>query len=241
MNFKTKMFMILLSSLLITNCKEEMKNCVSQSTDTNVKLYNDLTDQLIPYFFREDYLGEKRYFDSLRVHDDDLYIEEKTKAHNEIFNHPEKFCNLYIDSTKNKNTDFATGSNNFITGNSNFAVDNPEAHINYIKRRKEFLKEFSSNTDIIKKLSTRSSIKANQFNLCTAKVLDLAEYDKHTNECEIGVVYFSEIVFDTSKKRALVFVDHRIKKDYYGRNAVFKLSLHDNYWEIEDAMLVSTS
>ena len=219
--------MILLSSLLITNCKEEMKSCVSQSTDTNVKLYNDLTDQLIPYFFREDYLGEKRYFDSLRVHDDDLYIEEKTKAHNEIFNHPEKFCNLYIDSIKNKNTDFATGST--------------EDNIKYIQRKKDFFKDFSNSPDIIKNLSLRSSIKANQFNLCTAKVLDLAEYDKHTNECEIGVVYFSEIVFDTSKKRALVFVDHRIKKDYYGRNAVFKLRLHDNYWEIEDVMLVSTS
>lgn len=227
MNFKTKIVMILLSSLLITNCKEEMKKCVSQSTDTNVKLYNDLTDQLIPYFFREDYLGEKRYFDSLRVHDDDLYIEEKTKAHNEIFNHPEKFCNLYIDSIKNKNTDFATGST--------------EDNIKYIQRKKDFFKDFSNSPDIIKKLSTRSSIKANQFNLCTAKVLDLAEYDKHTNECEIGVVYFSEIVFDSSKKRALVFVDHRIKKDYYGRNAIFKLRLHDNYWEIEDAMLVSTS
>lgn len=227
MNFKTKIVMILLSSLLITNCKEEMKKCVSQSTDTNVKLYNDLTDQLIPYFFREDYLGEKRYFDSLRVHDDDLYIEEKTKAHNEIFNHPEKFCNLYIDSIKNKNTDFATGST--------------EDNIKYIQRNKDFFKDFSNSPDIIKNLSLRSSIKANQFNLCTAKVLDLAEYDKHTNECEIGVVYFSEIVFDTSKKRALVFVDHHIKKDYYGRNAVFKLRLHDNYWEIEDAMLVSTS
>jgi hypothetical protein len=227
MNFKTKIVMILLSSLLITNCKEEMKNCVSQSTDTNVKLYNDLTDQLIPYFFREDYLGEKRYFDSLRVHDDDLYIEEKTKAHNEIFNHPEKFCNLYIDSTKNKNTDFATGST--------------EDNIKYIQRKKDFFKDFSNSPDIIKNLSLRSSIKANQFNLCTAKVLDLAEYDKHTNECEIGVVYFSEIVFDTSKKIALVFVDHRIKKDYYGRNGIFKLRLHDNYWEIEDFMLVSTS
>lgn len=227
MNFKTKIVMILLSSLLLTNCKEEMKKCVSQSADTNVKLYNDLTDQLIPYFFREDYLGEKRYFDSLRVHDDDLYIEEKTKAHNEIFNHPEKFCNLYIDSIKNKNTDFATGST--------------EDNIKYIQRKKDFFKDFSNSPDIIKNLSIRSSIKANQFNLCTAKVLDLAEYDKHTNECEIGVVYFSEIVFDTSKKRALVFVDHRIKKDYYGRNAVFKLRLHDNYWEIEDAMLVSTS
>ncbi|MGH1520730.1 hypothetical protein [Chryseobacterium sp. JK1] len=227
MNFKSKIFIILLSSLLLTNCKEEMKKCVSQSTDTNVKLYNDLTDQLIPYFFREDYLGEKRYFDSLRVHDDDLYIEEKTKAHNEIFNHPEKFCNLYIDSIKNKNTDFATGST--------------EDNIKYIQRNKDFFKDFSNSPDIIKNLSLRSSIKANQFNLCTAKVLDLAEYDKHTNECEIGVVYFSEIVFDTSKKRALVFVDHRIKKDYYGRNAVFKLRLHDNYWEIEDVMLVSTS
>ncbi|WP_160137816.1 hypothetical protein [Chryseobacterium sp. c4a] len=227
MNFKTKIVMILLSSLLLTNCKEEMKKCVSQSTDTNVKLYNDLTDQLIPYFFREDYLGEKRYFDSLRVHDDDLYIEEKTKAHNEIFNHPEKFCNLYIDSIKNKNTDFATGST--------------EDNIKYIQRKKDFFKDFSNSPDIIKNLSIRSSIKANQFNLCTAKVLDLAEYDKHTNECEIGVVYFSEIVFDTSKKRALVFVDHHIKKDYYGRNAVFKLRLHDNYWEIEDFMLVSTS
>lgn len=227
MNFKTKIVMILLSSLLLTNCKEEMKICVSQSTDTNVKLYNDLTDQLIPYFFREDYLGKKKYFDSLRVHNEDLYIEEKTKAHNEIFNHPEKYCNLYIDSTKSKNTDFVTG--------------HPEAPINYIKSRKELLKEFSNNTDIIKKLSTRSSIKANQFNLCTAKVLDLAEYDKHTNECEIGVVYFSEIVFDPSKKRALVFVDHHIKKDYYGRNAVFKLRLHDNYWEIEDYTILSTS
>lgn len=227
MNFKTKIFMILLSSLLITNCKEEMKKCVSQSTNTNVKLYNDLTDQLIPYFFREDYLGKKKYFDSLRVHDDDLYIEEKTKAHNEIFNHPEKFCNLYIDSTKNKNTDFATGST--------------EDNIKYIQRKKDFFKDFSNSPDIIKNLSLRSSIKANQFNLCTAKVLDLAEYDKHINECEIGVVYFSEIVFDTSKKRALVFVDHRIKKDYYGRNAVFKLRLHDNYWEIEDVMLVLTS
>ncbi len=128
MNFKTKIVVILLSSLLLTNCKEEMKKCVSQSTDTNVKLYNDLTDQLIPYFFREDYLGEKRYFDSLRVHDDDLYIEEKTKAHNEIFNHPEKFCNLYIDSTKNKNTDFATGST--------------EDNIKYIQRKKDFFKTF---------------------------------------------------------------------------------------------------
>ncbi|MFC3159684.1 hypothetical protein [Chryseobacterium arachidis] len=227
MNFKTKIVMILLSSLLITNCKEEMKKCISQSTDTNVKLYNDLTDQLIPYFFREDYLGKKKYFDSLRVHNDDLYIEEKTKAHNEIFNHPEKFCNLYIDSIKNKNTDFATGST--------------EDNIKYIQRKKDFFKDFSNSPDIIKNLSLRSSIKANQFNLCTAKVLDLAEYDKHTNECEIGVVYFSEIVFDPSKKRALVFVDHHIKKDYYGRNAVFKLRLHDNYWEIEDFMLVSTS
>lgn len=209
------------------NCKEEMKKCVSQSTDTNVKLYNDLTDQLIPYFFREDYLGEKRYFDSLRVHNEDLYIEEKTKAHNEIFNHPEKFCNLYIDSIKNKNTDFATGST--------------EDNIKYIQRKKDFFKDFSNSPDIIKNLSLRSSIKANQFNLCTAKVLDLAEYDKHTNECEIGVVYFSEIVFDPSKRSALVFVDHRIKKDYYGRNAIFKLRLHDNYWEIEDVMLVSTS
>lgn len=227
MNFKTKIVMILLSSLLLTNCKEEMKKCVSQSTDTNVKLYNDLTDQLIPYFFREDYLGEKRYFDSLRVHDDDLYIEEKTKAHNEIFNHPEKFCNLYIDSTKNKNTNFATGST--------------QDNIKYIQRKKDFFKDFSNSPDIIKNLSLRSSIKANQFNLCTAKVLDLAEYYKHTNECEIGVVYFSEIVFDPSKKIALVFVDHRIKKDYYGRNGIFKLRLHDNYWEIEDFMLVSTS
>lgn len=227
MNFKTKIVMILLSSLLITNCKEEMKNCVSQSTDTNVKLYNDLTDQLIPYFFREDYLGEKRYFDSLRVHDDDLYIEEKTKAHNEIFNNPEKFRNLYIDSTKSKNTYFGT--------------DNTEVYLRRIIRTKDSFKDFSNSPDI-KNLSIRSSIKANQFNLCTAKVLDLAEYDKHTNECEIGVVYFSEIVFDTSKKRALVFVDHRIKKDYYGRNAVFKLRLNnDNYWEIEDVMLVSTS
>lgn len=58
MNFN-KIVIILLSSSLLTNCKEEMKKCVSQSTDTNVKLYNDLTDQLIPYFFREDYLGEK--------------------------------------------------------------------------------------------------------------------------------------------------------------------------------------
>lgn len=226
MNFKTKIVIILLSSLLITNCKEEMKKCVSQSTDTNVKLYNDLTDQLIPYFFREDYLGEKRYFDSLRVHDDDLYIEEKTKAHNKIFNHPEKFCNLYIDSTKNKHTYFAT--------------DNTEADLRYIKRTKDFFKDFSNSPDI-KNLSIRSTIKANQFNLCTAKVLDLAEYDKHTNECEIGVVYFSEIVFDTSKKRALVFVDHRIKKDYYGRNALFILKLHDNYWEIEDSMILLTS
>ncbi|AZA67104.1 hypothetical protein [Chryseobacterium carnipullorum] len=226
MNFKTKIVMILLSSLLITNCKEEMKKCVSQSTDTNVKLYNDLTDQLMPYFFREDYLGEKRYFDSLRVHDDDLYIEEKTKAHNELFNHPEKFCNLYIDSTKNKNTYFWT--------------HNTEVYLRRIKRTKDSFKDFSNNPDI-KNLSIRSSIKANQFNLCTAKVLDLVEYDKHTNECEIGVVYFSEIVFDPSKRRALVFVDHRIK-NYFHRNAVFELRLNnDNYWEIEDSMLVSTS
>ncbi len=76
---------------------------------------------------------KKRYFDSLRVHNEDLYIEEKTKAHNEIFNHPEKFCNLYIDSTKSKNTYFATSSKNFITGH-------PDAHINEIKSRKELFK-----------------------------------------------------------------------------------------------------
>lgn len=46
---------------------------------------------------------------------------------------------------------------------------------------------------------------------------------------------------DTSKKRALVFVDHRIK-NYVHRTAIFKLRLNnDNYWEIEDSMLLSTS
>lgn len=226
MYFRTKIFIFFLSALLITSCKEEMKKCVSKSTDINVKLYNDLTDQLISYFFREDYLGKKKYFDSLRVHNDDLYIEEKTKAHNGVYNHPEKFCNLYIDSTKNKITYFWT--------------DNTEVYLRRMKRTKNSFKEFSNISDI-KKLSKRSSIKANQFNLCTAKVLDLSDYDKHTNECDIGVVYFSEIVFDPFKRTALVFVDHRIKKDYYGRNGIFKLRLHDNYWEIEDFMLVSTS
>lgn len=240
MNFKTKIVMILLSSILITNCKEEMKSCVSQSPDIKVKLYNDLTDQLIPIFFGEDYLGDKRYFDSLRVANDDKYIEERTKAHNELFNNPEKFCNLYIDSIKNKPTFFAKVSTKFTTFSTNFATDNTEANINRIKRKKEFLKEFSNISEVREKLSKRSSIKANQFNLCTANVLDLAEYDKHTNECEIGVVYFSEIVFDTSKKKALVFVDHRIK-NYFNRTAIFKLRLNNNYWEIEDYMLVSTS
>ncbi|MCT2564043.1 hypothetical protein [Chryseobacterium herbae] len=229
MNFKTKIVMILLSSLLLTNCKEELKKCVSQSTDTNVKLYNDLTDQLIFYYFGDNYLGEKKYFDSLRVawlkNSDDKYGEERTKAHNNLFNNPEKFCNLYIDSTKNKNIYFWT--------------DNTEVYLKRIKRTKDSFKDFSNSPDI-KNLSIRSSIKANQFNLCTAKVLDLAEYDKHTNECEIGVVYFSEIVFDPSKKRALVFVEHYLK-NYLHRAFVFELILHDNYWEIEDSMLVSTS
>ncbi|MGI9650868.1 hypothetical protein [Chryseobacterium sp. RLHN22] len=134
---------------------------------------------------------------------------------------------MYIDSTKNKNTDFAT--------------DSIENNIKYIERKKDFFKDFSNSPDIIKNLSIRSTIKAIQFNLCTAKVLDLAEYDKHKNECEIGVVYFSEIVFDPSKKRALVFVDLRIK-NYFHRNAVFKLRLNnDNYWEIKDATLLLTS
>jgi hypothetical protein len=206
-----------------------MKKCVSQSTDTNVKLYNDLTDQLIFYYFGDNYLGEKKYFDSLKVawlkNSDDKYGEERTKAHNNLFNNPEKFCNLYIDSTKNKNIYFWT--------------DNTEVYLKRIKRTKDSFKDFSNSPDI-KNLSIRSSIKANQFNLCTAKVLDLAEYDKHTNECEIGVVYFSEIVFDPSKKRALVFVEHYLK-NYLYRAFVFELRLHDNYWEIEDSMLVSTS
>ena len=133
---------------------------------------------------------------------------------------------MYIDSTKNKNTYFGT--------------HNTEARLKRIKRKKDFLKDFSNISDIREKLSIRSSIKANQFNLCTAKVLDLEEKDKHTNECEIGVVYFSEIVFDPSKRRALVFVEHYLK-NYLHRAFIFKLRLHDNYWEIEDSMLVLTS
>lgn len=79
---------------------------------------------------------KKRYFDSLRVHDDDLYIEEKTKAHNEIFNNPEKFCNLYIDSTKSKNTYFGT--------------DNTEVYLRRIIRTKDSFKDFSNSPDIKK-------------------------------------------------------------------------------------------
>lgn len=56
------------------------------------------------------------------------------------------------------------------------------------------------------------------------------------------MLFIFQRLYSILQKKALVFVDHRIKKDYCGRNAVFKLRLNnDNYWEIEDSLLVSTS
>lgn len=232
MNSKINILFILLFFTSITNCKnEEYKVCINQSPDIKIKLYNELTDQLIcNNFFDEYYLGEKKYFDSLRVtslkNDDEKYDKERVKAHNLLFNNKNKFCVLYIDSVNIKNTDIAEYSN--------------ESKINLIERNKHLFKNFSNSINILKNLSLRSSVKANQFNQCTVKVLDIENKSKNEKECEAGIVYFSEIVFDNTKKNALVFVNYRNKQRDF-RNYIIKLTLVNDYWQADDEILLAIS
>lgn len=231
MNFRIKILFILLSFTLIADCKEEMKVCISQSPDIRIKLYNELTDQLIGNFYDDYYLGErKKYFDSLRIasrnNNDEVYNKEHTKAHNQIFNNEKKQCVLYLDSVKIKNTYISRYNN--------------EARIKILKDNTHFFSGFSNKMDVLKSLCKRSTVKANDFNQCAVEVLDLEKKDKNKKDCEAGIVYYSEILFDNSKKNALVFVNYRNTHRVF-RNCIVKLELVNNYWEIKDSILLAIS
>lgn len=225
MKLKIKLIFTLIIFTILINCKkEEIKLCVNRSPDIRIKLYNELTDQLIYNFFGDEYLNRKHYFDSLRVNNKEEYIKESTKAHNLLFNNKKEFCNLYIDSARSKSTDFSKYSDT--------------TKIKIINEEKEIFKNFPNKEEVIKNLSVRSSIKANQFNLCTANVLDLK--DKNKNVCEVGIVYFSEVTFDKSKRNAVVYVNYRNSKRVL-RTYIFKLTLTNNYWELVDMDLLAIS
>src|SRR5204862_7604615 len=91
------------------SCNYEKKVCDFKSENEELKIYNNILTEMIENQMHFRYLGgkeeeiwEKYYYD--KDNPDTAKINnEITKAHNEIFNNPSKFCTLYLDTATRPN------------------------------------------------------------------------------------------------------------------------------------------
>jgi hypothetical protein len=174
------------------------------STTNNIKIYNDVLNDLIYNHFYSRYLGESAHevyegmypsnFDTAVMH------ERQRKLMRTLLKNKSKTCTIYLDkSTDNK--DF----NLTLEGDERFTL-----------KVKNVLSKYSNNvSEVIKKLSVEErSYKSSDFHVKIAKVSSVHDikdiYDRfqgfiNKDECVIGIVSMSKIVLNDEGNKGILF------------------------------------
>lgn len=190
-----------LTFIILVSCNSEYKTCEFESSDEQIKIYNNILNELVDHYFYNFYLGkhEERIFELSAIKDPDTskIKKEVIKIQNELFHDSSRFCTIYLDTIFRPQFD---PWKYYLSDTSSYTID-----------RREIISQFSTNGSlVIDSLNAmQANIKPKDFHLCTSRVASLADLKKEKDRCAIGVVAFSKVFLSKSGAKGILYCSFR--------------------------------
>ncbi|QHL88455.1 hypothetical protein GU926_13835 [Nibribacter ruber] len=230
-----------LSFLLLLSCQQPqppkliLKECTYQTSNPTLQLYNDVLIELVENNFYHLYLGES-FVDSVsEIHN--LYEpEDSTKTYEKlrkvyalysqrqraIFKRPEKWCTLYLDTTWN-------GKHHFEDMLRYYAKDSTER---FFRRHFGFEAPDWKPHYLYTLQTQQTDFTAKDFSTCTFKVADIKDYRRDKNNCEVGRMQFSKVIYNKDQTKAWLYYEFHCDGNC-GTGDVLTVEKVKNKWVIK--------
>lgn len=214
---------LLLSTLTLSSCHYEYKQCEFNSSDGQLKIYNDILNELVEQNSANSYLGEKLE----EIHDeynlnpaDSIKIRNKIiKRQNELYDDPTQQCTVFLDTVYR----------------AEFSLQLHLLHdtTKYTAEIITLITSFSSDGQIVidSLNSIQKRFKPEDFHLCTSKVRSVRDINNPEIKCGIGIVSLSKVFLDTSKYKGLLIYNFYCG-DMCGYGLLLEIEKVNNRWVI---------
>jgi hypothetical protein len=191
------------------SCTHAYRYCNCETTDSTLKAYNDVLNELIEQQFYNFYLGEdeEQIFKALtQENPDTARIKQRMiQLQNHLFQDSARFAVIYLDTLMRPRFDrlppavIFAGDQQSIIGNLN-------------KSQKKYAAE--------------------NFTLCTAKIKAISEAATDSTQWIIGKVSLSEISFNKTHDKGLLYYEYHCG-GLCGKGAMLIIEKdHNNRWHI---------
>jgi len=185
----------LLILILLNSCSTpEYKICEFETDDKELKLYHDILTELIEQRFYNGYLRQvseelEKYPMTLEFSDTTAFKKDLILAQNRLFNDTAKFETICY------NQKLSYGPWTY-----HLSKDTTKEII-----LRDFITDISPNWRAVADTiaTAQDKYSSQDFDLCTSKVIPFGQ----RNDCGIGIVSFSKMVFNDSKTKALLYYE----------------------------------
>lgn len=216
-----KRLQLLLIFSITVSCNPDKKTCEFTSDNEELLIYNNILTDLVVNRMHGRYLGgqeekirAKYYYDKEEV-DTAQIDKEFTKAHNELFNNPSRFCILYLDTT---------GLQRYFYDSLGLIPD-PDL--------KQLINDYTKDERAaIDKLNDFPRHSLSDFGLCTTRL----EYwtDKvDTTLCSIGRLRLSRPILNDKRDQGLMYYTWRCG-ELCGHGGLMRIHKESEKWKIKD-------
>jgi hypothetical protein len=199
---------LLLMMFLCLSCTRTYKYCNCETTDGQLKAYNDVLNELIEKHFYNFYLGEdeERIFKAYTQENaDTAKINQMViRLQNNLFEDSLRFATIYLDTLIKPAFD-QLPSDMVIEGNQQAIID----QLN----------------------SSQQQYAPADFTLCTAKMKAISQLETDTNKWIIGKISLSEISFNTAQDKGLLYCEYHCGY-LCGKGELLMIAKDHNRWHI---------
>jgi hypothetical protein len=213
------------------SCTQKYKTCTCTSKDEQAKVYSEILNELVEFNFYDFYLGENaETLSALRRRSRDTAVinNKKITLHNELYDNPNRFCTIYLDTILRPEID---------------AWDSLKSHSDtFCVELRELLGEFSKEgQDIVDSLNTlQTRYNANDFQLCTSRAKSIRDATANGKDCVIGRLALSKLYFNKGHTEGMLFYRFRCG-ELCGRSELVQFENRNGKWAIKKTFLLSVS
>ena len=219
------LILIILTILILNSCHYdyEYKICESNTSDLQLKIYNDILNELIEHKFQNRFLGkdiERLRMEYASDNPDTAKIRKKTiQLQNQLFGDTARFCIIFLDTV-------------FKPYFPPWTYLQKDTGLSASKMKKLITSFSSKEQEVIDSLNTmQDRYLPNDFHLCTSKILSLRELKNQEGECGIGIVSFSKLFLNKSKTKGLLYYSFYCG-DLCGRGGLLVIEKINDRWII---------
>jgi hypothetical protein len=205
--------------LILASCNVDKKVCEFTTDDEELLIYNNILTDLIENRMhgrylggREEEIGEQYYDSKGKV---DTVDGEFTRAHNDLFNNPSRFCIIYLDTT---------GQQRYFYDSLGLIPD-PDL--------KQLINAYTKDERAaIDKLNDFPRHSLSDFGLCIAR-LEYWTDRVNSTVCSIGRLRLSQPILNDKRDQGLMNYTWKCG-ELCGHGGLMRIQKKDEKWKIKD-------